>query len=382
MMRKMLTNRFLETVKAGVKRQDIRDVSFPGFGVRVTPNGRKTFYLSYRWGLEQRRPTLGTYPIVSLAKAREKAVDILRLVDEGMDPLAQRRRVIASVEDGVKDFIRSYAKPRNKSWREAERTLNREMVTAYGARDVRSITKADVLDIVDAAAERGALYQANRIHAHIRKFLNWCAQRGIIDANPILGIAAPTRERARDRVLDDDEIARVAKAAKVEAFPFGPFVSLLLATAQRRGELAEMRWSQIDRDTAMWEIPGHLAKNGKPNTVPLSPFAMRVLDTMLRFDGCDLVFTTNRRTPVSGFSKMLRRISEASGTANWRLHDLRRTAASGMARSGVAPHVVEKVLNHISGEISGVAAVYNRYGYIDEKRTALNSWGDILDALA
>src|SRR5690606_12335145 len=125
-----------------------------------------------------------------------------------------------------------------------------------------------------------------------------------------------------------------------------------------------------------------LAKNGKPNTVPLSPFAMRVLDTVPCFDGCDLVFTTNRRTPVSGFSKMLRRISEASSTSDWRLHDLRRTAASGMARAGVPPHIVEKVLNHVSGEISGVAAVYNRYGYIDEKRVALNSWGSILDAFA
>lgn len=380
-MRKVLTNRFLETVKADAKRQDIRDASFPGFGVRVTPNGRKTFYLSYRWGLEQRHPALGTYPIVSLAKAREKAVEILRLVDEGVDPLAQRRRAITSADDAVADFIRSYAKPRNKSWREAERILNREMVDAHGSRDIRSITKADILDIVDAATERGALYQANRIHAHIRKFLNWCAQRGIIDANPILGISAPTRERARDRVLDDDEIARVVKAAKAEPFPFGPFVLLLLATAQRRGELAEMRWSQIDREAAMWEIPAHLAKNGKPNTVPLSPFAMRVLDTVPCFDGCDLVFTTNRRTPVSGFSKMLRRISEVSDTSSWRLHDLRRTAASGMAKAGVAPHVVEKVLNHVSGEISGVAAVYNRYGYIDEKRAALDSWGSILDAL-
>jgi len=109
-MRKVLTNRFLETVKAGAKRQDIRDASFPGFGVRVTANGRKTFYLSYRWGLEQRHPALGTYPIVSLAKAREKAVEILRLVDEGVDPLAQRRRAITSVDDAVADFIRSYAK--------------------------------------------------------------------------------------------------------------------------------------------------------------------------------------------------------------------------------------------------------------------------------
>ena len=381
-MRRILSNRFLETAKAGVKRVDIRDASFPGFGVRITTRGRKTFVYNYRWGLEQRREVLGTFPATPLAKAREKAMDILRLIEEGVDPTQQRRRSITSVEAAIADFIRSYAKPRNKSWREAERILNRELVTVIGGRDIRSITKADILGIVDAASERGALYQANRIHAHTRKFLNWCAQRGLIDANPILGISAPSRERARDRVLADDEVARIVKAAKVEPFPFGPFVLLLLATAQRRGELAEMRWSHIDRKAAVWEIPAEYSKNGKANTVPLTPFAMRVLDAVPVFDACDLVFSTNRRTPVSGFSKMLRRISEESSTSGWRLHDLRRTAASGMARAGVAPHIVEKVLNHISGEISGVAAVYNRYGYTDEKRVALEKWGAFLEQIA
>lgn len=381
-MRKVITNRLLETVKSTAKRDEIRDATFAGFSVRVTANGRKTFVYNYRWGLEQRRETLGTYPATSLVRAREKAVAIQRLVEEGVDPTAKRRATIVTVEDAVADFIRSYAKPRNKSWQEADRTLTRELTSAYGPRDVRSITRADLLDIVDAASARGALYQANRIQAHVRKFFNWCAQRGIVDANPLLGIAMPSRERARDRVLADEEIVRIVRAAQAEPFPFGPYVLLLLATAQRRGEMAAMRWSQIDRDAATWEIPAHLSKNGKPNLVPLSPFAMSVLDAVPRFEGCDLVFSTNRRTPISGFTKMLQRLSAASGTSGWRLHDLRRTAASGMARAGVAPHVVEKVLNHVSGTISGVALVYNRYGYTDEKRAALNGWGSILNDIA
>ena len=377
-MRRVLSNKFLETVKAGVKRVDIRDTSFPGFGVRITTRGKKTFVYNYRWGIEQRRQVLGTFPATTLAKAREKAMDIQRLLEDGIDPTQQRQRLITSVEEAIMTFIRSYAQPRNKSWREAERILTRELVSVLGGRDIRLITKADILGIVDAASERGALYQANRIQAHTRKFLSWCAQRGLIDTNPILGISAPTRERARDRVLSDDEVARVIRSAKAEPFPFGPFVLLLLATAQRRGELAEMRWSHIDRATGIWEIPAEFSKNGRANTVPLSPFAMRVLDTVPMFDASDLVFSTNRRTPVSGFSKMLRRISEASETSGWRVHDLRRTAASGMAREGVAPHVVEKVLNHVSGTIGGVALVYNRYGYTDEKRAALEKWGSFL----
>lgn len=381
-MRRVITNRLLETVKSTAKRDEIRDATFAGFSVRVTANGRKTFVYNYRWGLEQRRETLGTYPATSLARAREKAVAIQRLVEEGVDPTAKRRATIVTVEDAVADFIRSYAKPRNKSWQEADRTLTRELTSAYGPRDVRSSTRADLLDIVDAASARGALYQANRIHAHVRKFFNWCAQRGIVDANPLLGIAMPSRERSRDRVLADEEIVRIVRGARAEPFPFGPYVLLLLATAQRRGEMAAMRWSQIDRDAATWEIPAHLSKNGKPNLVPLSPFAMSVLDALPRFEGCDLVFSTNRRTPISGFTKMLQRLSAASDTSGWRLHDLRRTAASGMARAGVAPHIVEKVLNHVSGTLSSIALVYNRYGYTDEKRVALDGWGSFLDGVA
>lgn len=197
----------------------------------------------------------------------------MRLVDDGVDPQAKRRQTGVDVQEAVADFIRSYAKPRNKSWREAERILMQELVVPYGPRDIRSITKSDILYVVDEATERGALYQANRIQAHTRKFLNWCAQRGIIETNPIFGVATPGRERARDRVLADDEIARIVKVTNAEPFPFGPFVLLLLATAQRRGELAGMRWSQIDHDAAIWEIPASIAKNGKPNTVPLSPLA-------------------------------------------------------------------------------------------------------------
>lgn len=382
-MHKLLTNRLIETVKPGLKRLEIRDASFAGFSLRVTENGRKTFGYAYRWGLEQRRERLGTYPATTLARARDKAVAIQRLVEEGIDPTAKRRATIVTVEDAVADFIRSYAKPRNKSWREAERTLTRELTGAYATRDIRSITRADVLEIVDAASARGALYQANRIQAHVRKFFNWCAQRGIVEANPILGISMPSRERARDRVLTDDEIGRIVRAARAEPFPFGPYVLLLLATAARRGELAAACWSHIDRDAAMWEIPAHLSKNGKPNLVPLSPFALLVLDALPRLEGCNLIFSTNRRTPISGFTKMLQRLSTLSDTSGWRLHDLRRTAATGMARAGIDPHVVEKVLNHTSSAtLSAVAFVYNKYGFSKEKRVALDGWGSFLDEIA
>ena len=334
-MRKALTEKTVSALKPKSKRYEVRDVHLPGFGVRVSKGGRKTFFNCYRYGVEQRRDTLGVYPRVTLAKARAKALESLRLIDEGIDPAKTRRQSIMTVDQAVDDFIRQYAKPRNKNWRETSNVLKREFVARYRHRDIKLIDRRDILEIIDAAVERGASYQANRIHSMIRKMFNWFVERGIVERSPIIGMKAPTRERSRDRVLHDDEIKLLIGACKEEAYPFGPFTLLLLATAQRRSEVANMRWSQIDRENAIWEIPAQLSKNGKPHQVPLNDFALSVLDDIPRFLDCDFVFSTTGTTPISGISKMLRRIQAHSGTTDWRLHDLRRTAASGMAsRSG------------------------------------------------
>lgn len=175
-------------------------------------------------------------------------------------------------------------------------------------------------------------------------------------------------------MLSDEEVARFAIGCDRLSYPFGPLFMLLLLTAQRRAEVAEMRWSELDLEAAIWTIPGSRAKNGTSHTVPLSPGALELLRSLPRITGSDFLFTTNGVTPVSGFSKAKRQIDARTGSEGWRLHDLRPTAASGMARLGVDPHVIEKVINHTSGTISGVAAVYNRYGYTDEKRSALCLW--------
>ncbi|WOF44676.1 tyrosine-type recombinase/integrase [Sphingopyxis indica] len=378
-MRKALTAKTLEALKPKAKRYEVHDLHCPGMSVRVSAQGQKVFTVKFRYGLEQKRMKLGVYPRISLATAREKAIDILRQVDEGIDPTKRRRTANMKVENICREFIRLHAMPRNKSWREAERILEREFVGTFGQRDIREIKRFDVLEIMDAAVARGSTYQANRIHSNMRKLFNWCVERGILDASPINGLKPLTKEESRDRVLEDNEIVRLLRACRNDVYPFRQFVPMLLATAQRRGELAEMRWSEVDLDARQWVIPAERSKNGKPHVVPLSAYALAVLDEVPRFLECDYVFTTTRRSPVSGFSKMLRRLSEGSQTSGWRLHDLRRTAASGMARLGLAPHVVEKVLNHISGTISGVAAVYNRYGYDQEKRDALEQWGQLLE---
>lgn len=380
-MRKALTDKALEALKPQAKRYEVHDTYCPGLSVRVTPEGKKTFTVKYRYGLTQKRMSIGVYPRVSLAAARQRAMDAMRKVDDGTDPSKLRRQADLRVDAIVAEFITRYAKPRNRKWMESERILQREFVAVFGQKDIREVTRADVIEIMDGAIERGAHYSANRILSNVRKLYNWCIERGIVEKSPIVGLKAPTKEVARDRVLADDEIKAVLRACRNDTYPFRQFAPMLLATGQRRGEMAQMRWSEIDLDNKIWVIPTERSKNGKPHVVPLSSYALRLLADIPRFLDCNIVFTTTRRSPISGFSKALRRLWEATGATDWRLHDLRRTAASGMARASVPPHVVEKVLNHISGTISGVAAVYNRYAYDPEKRDALEGWGQVLERL-
>lgn len=341
-MKKALTAKTLDALKGKEKRYDVHDLHCPGLSVRVSENGRKVFSVKFRFGLEQKRVTLGVYPRLSLATAREKAIDLLRQADEGIDPTKRRRRPDMKVETVCREFIRLYAQTRNKSWREAERILEQEFVSVHGQRDIREIKRYDILELMDAAIERGAGYQANRILSHVRKLFNWCIERGILEASPIAGVKPPTKEVSRERVLNDDELVRILRACRNEVYPFRQIVPMLLATAQRRGELTEMRWSEIDLEEKVWVIPAERAKNGKKHYVPLSTFALEILNEVPRFLDCDYVFTTTRQTPVSGYSKWLRRLSAESETSDWRYHDLRRTAATNLAKLGVTQAVTEK----------------------------------------
>lgn len=379
-MQKALTNKTVEALKPKAKRYEVRDTYCPGFGIRVTPKNRKTFFVSYRYGVEQRRPAIGIYPLITLSEARAEAIAILRDVADGLDPKRARSRDNITLREGVERFITQYAKPRNRRWFEAERVLTRELVSRFGEREIKKMTRADILVASDAAMARGAAYQANRIVSNARKLFNWFVERGMIDVSPLIGIRAPAREKSRDRVLSDDELARVIATCRDLPYPFGPYTLVLLATAQRRSEVANMRWSEVDLEKRNWEIPAERSKNGKAHNVPLSGFAIEIFANLMRFPDSDIVFTTTRQTPISGITKMHRRICENSKTSGWRLHDLRRTAASKMAEAGIQLQVTERVLNHV-GSLAGIAGTYNRYQYEPEKRAALEDWANILKTL-
>jgi integrase len=214
---------------------------------------------------------------------------------------------------------------------------------------------------------------ANRVLAAVRKFFNWCIGRGVLEQSPCANIGVPTREHSRHRILADEELGPVVSGGRTIGFPFGSIVELLALTGQRRDEVSRMAWHHVDLNRHLWVIPPEHSKNGKPHIVHLSNEAICVLREVPRTGA--LVFSLDGKRPFQGYSKAKRRLDDVSGVRGWTLHDLRRTVVSGMARLGTAPHVADKILNHQSGTISGVAAVYQRHEFLNERKDALSQWG-------
>jgi integrase len=250
---------------------------------------------------------------------------------------------------------------------------------------------------LDKAEKTGATVRVNRVLSNLKRFFNWCVERGMIDASPAANVKPPVKEVARDRVLSEEEVAAFIKACEKMGEPFGRIMLLLLYTGQRRDEVSAARWSEFDLTARVWTLPADRVKNSRVHTLPLSSQVRTLVEGIVREQGNPYLFparfsrtgSTDPR-PVSGFTRakerldalMLEVLRETDPEAEmepWRLHDLRRTAASGMARMGVGIHVVEKILNHVSGSLSGVAGVYNRHSYQDEMRAALQAWADWLD---
>jgi len=226
----------------------------------------------------------------------------------------------------------------------------------------------------------GAAVQANRTLARLKTLFRWAVSKGLCDKDPTEGVRKAIKEIPRDRYLEDDEIRAFWAGCDKLGWPFGALLKTLLLTAQRRDEVGGMEWAELDLDKRRWTIPSERAKNGKAHVVHLSELAIEVLTSAPRVG--ELVFTTNGKTPVSGFSKVKERLDRhLIGSAPWILHDLRRTATTGMAQLNIAPHVVDKILNHTAGTIRGVAATYNRFQYLPERQAALEAWGRYVESL-
>lgn len=356
------------------------DADFPGFGVKITPKGRKVFVVLYRTGgagSKLRKYTIGPYGRVTLHQARVAAQKVFAAKLEGRDPAAEKReakrRVVADrVEDLLESFIAQHLS-QNRSAGEVSRLLRREIGKAWTSKSIHEITKRDVVEVISAIEQRGAPVAANKTLKSIKTFLRWCVGRAVLDQSPADGVPLPTKEVARDRVLDDQELTQVILAARKVGGPYGGIVELLALTGQRREEVARLSWEELDLKLRVWTIPKSRTKNAKVHVVHLCEQSIDVLKRARRQG--PLVFSLLGTKPFQEFSKAKSVLDQLSGVSGWRLHDLRRTCVSGMARLGVAPHVADKILNHQSGTISGVAAVYQRHEFLAERRAALDLWG-------
>jgi integrase len=250
-------------------------------------------------------------------------------------------------------------------------------------RPAAALARGDAVDVLDAMARAGRAAMAGRTLAYARACFGWAARRGKVVGNPFQGLPIATGSEARDRVLTDAEIGAIWRAADRMGWPFGPVVKLLLLTAQRRDEVAQMLWGEIAPDLGAWTIPKERLNSGRAHMVHLAPEARAVLAEVPRLDGCDLVFSTNGRRPVSGFTKAKERLDRLSGVAGWRLHDLRRTAVSWMAGAGFSPLVADLVLAHATRtNMTTVGRVYQRANMLPERRAALEAWAKHVRACA
>ncbi len=321
-------------------------------------------------------------------------VKALERIERGADPAqekAQRRRETGAAGhkrgDTVSALVAEYLKlrPRQKAIRsigEVKRIFDVYVLPVIGSRPVAKLTKRDVLDVLDILADRPAM--ANRTFEALRALLNWAIQRDWIAASPMAGMEKPFESKSRDRVLSADEVRWFWQATGAMGYPFGDALRVCLLTGQRVGEVTGMTRREIDGDT--WVIPPERAKNGEAHAIPLAPAVAAIIEAAPVIGDRALVFTTTGDTPISGRSKAKARLdrlmAEAAAKergspveiAPFRIHDLRRTAASGMAEIRIPPHFIEAVLNHRTGIIKGIARVYNRFDYATEKREALEAW--------
>ena len=425
-MAKTLTAVAVKNYRAGKERREIPDGGCPGLYFVVQASGHKSFAMRFRKpNGDPAKLTLGPVdlsgkegdgePIIgqplTLASARRLAADIHRERARGHDVVAdhdaakrrqkfeQETRASTTFGAAARDFIEGHAKKKTRQWQGQARLLglrpmadgsleiiSKGLAERWADKPVTEIDGHDIHGLIDEVRQRGVPGLERRsdgttealarvMFACLSKMFAWLAQHRRVEKNPCEGVHRPDAPEARDRVLTDAEIVKFWSAADAERF--GQLLKLLLLTGCRLNEVAGMRRTELSDDGATWNIPGERTKNHRPHVVSLAPLAREMIATG---DG-DLVFTTTGDSPVSGWSKLKKRLDKAMKVPPWRLHDLRRTAATGMAGLGTPPHIVEATLNHVSGAKAGVAGTYNRAAYAPEKKAALELWASHIEGL-
>ena len=329
----------------------------------------------FRYRGQKRRKTLGRYPAIPLAEARDLARDVLLKVAKGEDVSSGRPTQSGLFSDFAHSYIEEYAKPNKSSWDQDEAHLKRHVLPAWGRRELNSIDKTDVIAFLRTFQLKQQYSLARNLKALLSKMFNWGIATGLIEQSPLSTIQLNIPVNEKDRVLSDSELVKLWASWKEMKGYWEPYFQLLLLTAQRRTEVASILWEEIEDD--VWTIPSQKNKGKRTHSVPLSNQAMTILNSVPASDS-DFIFPSRRSVDrhMSGFTKAMRKSRELSGVTDWTIHDLRRTAASGLARLKVPVHIISAILNHSNKSTMGITAIYNRYEYLDEKKEALEAWSN------
>ena len=335
------------------------DDSIPGFGIRVSEGGTKSFILTH--GKRRERETLGRVGVVSLHDARAEAKRRLAEYTLGKE----RPRTKAWDAAVAEYLVEVAAKRKPRTHQSYKYALDRHF--KYGTTKLSELRPHDLHKSMDRLMDRRAEQQ----HAYValRAFLRWAYRKNYIDRNPLERMRAPHPYVPRERVLTDKELKKVWDAAGDDTF--GRIVKTLILTGQRAGEVVNLVGSMVGVDTIT--IPRWLAKNSREHRFPLGKMAKEILTPPTSPDAYFFP-AVGKKKPFGSFATRKKYLDKRSGVSGWRIHDLRRTFASGMASLGVALPVVERMLNHISGSFGGIVGVYQRYDYMPEMRDAISRW--------
>jgi integrase len=403
-------------VEPGQRDRLVFDEEQRGLAVRVTKSGGRTYLAQYTLHGTKHRVPLGSCSGVSLAKARQAAAAVMGDVAKGKHPAAERKEAARAerakkardkltLETLIATWERlhlSHRRPRYAA--EATRAL-RHAFARYVERPAEDLDRAAVVRALDGLRRKrkgknadgegwvAGAGIARSTAAYGRALYSWAIKRGSLTDNPFGNLPNVEGVASRDRVLTDDELTAIWRAAEKAAFPYSAIVRLLILTGQRREEVAGMTWVEIRDDLSTWTIPGARTKNGTPHIVPLSAPAREIVRKLLPEDhkeaqrelaarqNASALILSGERGAYRGWSKSKARLDEASGVADWRLHDVRRTLATGLQRLGVRLEVTEAVLNHVSGSRAGIVGVYQRHDWAAEKRAALEAWAQQVTSL-
>lgn len=379
------------------------DDRISGFGLKVTPKGRKVYIYQYRLGgrgAKVRRYTIGQHGAITADAARALAGELALLVSQGTDPqLEKADRQRQNVELAFPGYLDRFTTECLKihwpaSWRDAESLLRRYALPSLRSKALPEIQRKDIVGVLRPLRQMPATEK--KVFAVLRRLFRWAVNEGDIPISPMHGMKGPEGAKSRDRVLKDWELMLVWSASAELGYPFGPLIRLLILTGARREEVAGLSWCEVSQSSGLWSLPSARAKNGHAIEIALSSGAMETIESLRgnwdkwesRWPRKGFLFTTTGKTSVSGYSRaksrldaILTKLNGGEELEHWTLHDLRRTLATGMQKLGVRFEVTEAILNHVGQSKSGVAGIYQKHDWTVERRAALQAWSDNIEQL-